>query len=430
MRTIYLECRMGAAGDMLCAALYEVCGQKEQFLNTMNALSLPGVSFQIVPEQKCGIAGSRAVVTICGEEEDAHTHAHNHEQHNHAHAHSHGHPHGHEHAHSHEPREAQHIPHNDHQDLDGIRAKIAALALPEEVKADAIAVYTLLAEAEAHVHGTEVGLVHFHEVGALDAVADIVGACLLFHLIKPDEILASPVHTGAGQVRTAHGVLPVPAPATAYLLRGIPAYSDGTLGELCTPTGAALLKHFVSRFCDMPQMATQQIGYGMGKKEFAAANCVRAFLGERHQEAGQMERILELRCNIDDMTPESVGFATQAVLEAGALDVYVQPVYMKKNRPGFVVVCICREGQAVQFARLLFTHTTTLGVRTVICGRYTLTRTMAERETSLGKVRVKEAQGYGVCRRKPEYEDVARIAKENGLSFQTVDQQVLQEIGQ
>lgn len=425
MRVVYLECRMGAAGDMLCAALYEVCGQKEQFLSTMNALSLPGVSFKIVPEQKCGIAGSRAVVTIHGEEEDAHTHAYDHE-----HAHSHGHPHGHEHAHSHEPQEAQRVHHYEHQALGGIRAKIAALPLPESVKADAIAVYTLLAEAEAHVHGAEVELVHFHEVGALDAVADIVGACLLFHLIKPDEILASPIHTGTGQVKTAHGVLPVPAPATAYLLRGIPAYSDGTLGELCTPTGAALLKHFAGRFGDMPQMVTQQIGYGMGKKEFAAANCVRAFLGERHQEVGQMERILELRCNIDDMTPEAVGFATQTVLEAGALEVYVEPVYMKKNRPGFVVVCICREGQAEQFARLLFTHTTTLGVRTVICGRYTLTRTMAEQETSFGKVRIKQAEGYGVCRCKPEYEDVAHIAKETGLPFQAVYRQILQEIGQ
>lgn len=423
MRVVYLECRMGAAGDMLCAALYEVCGQKEQFLDTMNALSLPGVSFKIVPEQKCGIAGSRAVVTIHGEEEDAHTHVHSQE-------HAHSHEHGHGHTHSHEPKEMQHVHQHDHQDLGGIRSRIAALPLPEAVKADAIAVYTLLAEAEAHVHGTKVELVHFHEVGALDAVADIVGACLLFHLIKPDEILASPIHTGTGQVRTAHGMLPVPAPATAYLLRGIPTYSDGTLGELCTPTGAALLKHFVSRFCDMPQMATRQIGYGMGKKEFAAANCVRAFLGERHQEADQAERILELRCNIDDMTPEAVGFATQAVLEAGALDVYVEPVYMKKNRPGFLVVCICREGQAEQFARLLFTHTTTLGVRTLSCGRYTLTRTMAEQETSFGKVHVKQAEGYSVCRCKPEYEDVARIAKENGLPFQTVYKQILQENGQ
>ncbi len=420
MGCLYLECRMGAAGDMLLSALYELCEQKELFLEKMNALRLPGISIEIVPEQKCGITGSRAVVKISGAEEESLDHHHTEHAHgdgDHTHA-----GHAHDHAHM-----GQTTGHHEHRGLGDIRSLIEGLKLPREVKADAVAVYAALAEAEAHVHGKTVEHVHFHEVGALDAVADIVGVCLLVHMLRPEEIAASPIHIGSGQVKTAHGVLPVPAPATAHLLRGIPTYSDGTYGELCTPTGAALLRHFVSRFGNMPSMAVIKTGYGMGKKDFPAANCVRAFWGERSTLEDSRERVVELRCNIDDMTPEAIGFATQAILEEGALDVYVQPVYMKKNRPGFVVVCLCHEDDAERVARLLFRHTSTLGVRVFPCSRYTLSRSMEERETSLGAVRVKHAAGHGVTRSKPEYEDVARLAREHGLPFGEAYERVLKE---
>ncbi len=417
MGCLYLECRMGAAGDMLLSALYELCGQKELFLQHMNALGLPGVSLEIVPEQKCGIWGSRAVVKIDGSEEEVLDLDHHTAQHAHRHAED-GHTHDEQHDHA-------TIPHV-HRGLGDIRSLIQGLTLPQEVKDDAIAVYTALAEAEAHVHGTAVEHVHFHEVGALDAVADIVGVCLLIHMLRPEEIIASPVHTGSGQVKTSHGVLPVPAPATVHLLCGIPLYSDGTAGELCTPTGAALLKHFAKRFGNMPCMAVVKTGYGMGKKNFSAANCVRAFWGE-HSSLDGAGRVAELRCNIDDMTPEAIGFATQALFTEGALDVYVEPAYMKKNRPGFVVVCLCHESDAERFAALLFQHTSTLGVRVFSCSRYMLSRTVEERETSLGAVRVKHAQGYGVERSKPEYEDVARIAQEHGIPFGEAYRRVLKE---
>lgn len=422
MGCLYLECRMGAAGDMLLSALYELCEQKELFLQHMNALGLPGVSLKIVPEQKCGIWGSRAVVKIDGAEEESlehhAAHAHHHAEDGHTYAedgHTHDDPHGH-----------AAIPHV-HRGLGDIRALIQGMALPQEVKDDAIAVYTALAEAEAHVHGTAVEHVHFHEVGALDAVADIVGVCLLIHMLRPEEIIASPVHTGSGQVKTSHGVLPVPAPATMYLLRGIPAYSDGTVGELCTPTGAALLKHFVKRFDHMPCMAVGKTGYGMGKKDFPAANCVRAFWGERSSLNSAQGRVAELRCNIDDMTPEAIGFATQALFTQGALDVYVQPAYMKKNRPGFVVVCLCHENDAERFATLLFRHTSTLGVRVFSCSRYVLDRSVEERETPLGTVHIKRAQGYGVERSKIEYEDVSRIAQEHDISYGEAYDRLLKE---
>ncbi len=419
MGCLYLECRMGAAGDMLLSALYELCGQKELFLEKMNALHLPGVSIEIVPEQKCGITGSRAVVKISGTEEESldHHDGYAHDDGGHTHA---GHAHDHTHA-------GQATGHHEHRGLGDIQALICGLILPQQVKDDATAVYAALAEAEAHVHGKTVEHVHFHEVGALDAVADIVGVCLLIHMLHPEEITASPVHVGSGQVKTAHGVLPVPAPATAHLLRGIPMYSDGTFGELCTPTGAALLRHFVSRFGNMPAMAVEKTGYGMGKKEFPAANCVRAFWGERSTTQDSRERVTELRCNIDDMTPEAIGFATEALFAEGALDAYVQPVYMKKNRPGFVVVCLCHEDDAERFARLLLQHTSTLGVRVFPCSRYTLSRSVEERGTSLGVVRVKHARGYGVIRSKPEYEDVARLAREYGLPFGEAYERVLKE---
>ncbi len=422
MGCLYLECRMGAAGDMLLASLYELCEQKELFLETMNGLHLPGVSIEIIPEQKCGIHGSRAVVKISGGEEESLDHHHT------EHAHGKGDVHT-EHVHEEEGHtHAEHAAeHHDHNELGDIRSLIESLALPQEVKDDAVAVYIALAEAEAHVHGKTVEHVHFHEVGALDAVADILGVCLLIHMLRPEEIIASPVHTGSGQVKTSHGVLPVPAPATAHLLNGIPTYSDGTLGELCTPTGAALIKHFANRFGSMPCMTVEKTGYGMGKKNFAAANCVRAFWGERFAAQDNRERVAEIRCNIDDMTPEAIGFATQAILAEGALDVYVQPVYMKKNRPGFVVTCLCGEEETERFSKLLFSHTSTLGVRVFSCNRYTLTRSVEERETSLGAVRIKQAQGYGVQRSKPEYEDVARLAKEHGLPFGEAYERVLKE---
>ena len=417
MGCLYLECRMGAAEDMLLASLYELCEQKELFLETMNGLHLLGVSIEIVPEQKCGICGSRAVVKVgCLEEESMDHSAHAHEDGNHTHT-------GHAHDHTHEGHAAEH----EHSGLADIQALIQGLPLPQEVKNDAIAVYDALAQAEAHVHGKTIEHVHFHEVGALDAVADIVGVCLLMHMLQPEEITASPVHIGSGQVKTAHGILPVPAPATAHLLRGIPTYSDGIYGELCTPTGAALLRHFVHRFGNMPAMAVAKTGYGMGKKNFPAANCVRAFWGECFPSEDSRERLTELRCNIDDMTPEAIGFATQSILAEGALDLYVQPVYMKKNRPGFVVVCLCREDDAERFVRLLFRHTSTLGVRAFACGRYTLRRSVEERELSLGTVRMKRAQGYGVTRSKPEYEDVARLAREHGLPFGEAYERVLKE---
>jgi uncharacterized protein (TIGR00299 family) protein len=270
--------------------------------------------------------------------------------------------------------------------------------------------------------------IHFHEVGTLDAIADIVGFCLLMDMLYIEKVTASPLHVGSGHVKTSHGILPVPAPATAYILQGIPTYSDGTRGELVTPTGAALIKHFASGFGPMPMLAYDKIGYGMGRKSFEAVNCVRAFLYPSQEPTIAHDTIVELRCTIDDMTPEAMGYAIDVLLVEGARDVHVQPVTMKKSRPGFELVCLCSHGDEERMAALIFKHTTTLGVRKIICERYLLERRVEEAETTLGKIRIKRAQGYGVSRAKPEYDDVARAAKDHGMSFREAYQAILRAI--
>ena len=417
MKTLYLECNMGAAGDMLTAALLELHPDPAGFLRRLNALGLPGVAVRAEQTMKCGVTGTRVTVTVDGEEEEsadvdfhAHTHEHGHDhphEHHHDHEHDHGHPHGHDHG-------AEHAHTHHHTGLHEIEHIVSHLDLPEAVRSDVLAVYGLIADAESHAHARPVDQVHFHEVGALDAVADVTAVCLLLHELAPDRIAASPVHVGCGQVRCAHGILPVPAPATAHILRGVPTYGGAVQGELCTPTGAALLRHFAAEFGAQPLMRVEKIGYGMGKKDFEAANCVRALLGETD---GSRDEVLELCCNLDDMTPEAVGFAAEELLGAGALDVFTAAVQMKKSRPGVLLTVLCRPDDRERLLALLFRHTTTLGVRERRCARYVLGRTERKTQTPYGAVRVKAASGWGVTREKPEYEDLARIARENGLSL-------------
>lgn len=431
MKTLYFDCGMGAAGDMLMASLYEICPDKAGFLKTMNAMGLPGLSVEAEPAVKCGITGTHMKVTIHGEEEESvdvdlqehvHDHAeqHDHDHHEHCHDHDHHDEHDFHHTHTHEETHTEEHsghPHHHHTSMAGISHIIEHLNLPDEVKKDVVAVYHLIAEAESHVHGKTVEEIHFHEVGTADAIADIAGVCLLMHMIAPQKVIASPIHVGSGNVRCAHGILPVPAPATAFILQGLPIYSGVIKGELCTPTGAALLKHFVTEFKEMPVMRTLAIGYGMGKKDFERANCVRVLLGETEETGSE---VAELSCNLDDMTPEALGFVQEILFAAGALEVYTIPIGMKKSRPGILLTCMCRCNDKEKMVSLIFKHTTTLGIRESISKRYTLTRTMKEHETPYGVVREKVSEGYGVVRGKLEYEDLAKIAREQGMSLEEV----------
>ena len=431
MKTLYFDCGMGAAGDMLMASLYEICPDKAGFLKTMNEMGLPGLSVEAEPAVKCGITGTHMKVTIHGEEEESvdvdlqehvHDHAeqHDHDHHEHCHDHDHHDEHDFHHTHTHEETHTEEHsghPHHHHASMAGISHIIEHLNLPDEVKKDVVAVYHLIAEAESHVHGKTVEEIHFHEVGTADAIADIAGVCLLMHMIAPQKVIASPIHVGSGNVHCAHGILPVPAPAAVFILQGLPIYSGVIKGELCTPTGAALLKHFVTEFKEMPVMRTLAIGYGMGKKDFERANCVRVLLGETEETGSE---VAELSCNLDDMTPEALGFVQEILFAAGALEVYTIPIGMKKSRPGILLTCMCRCNDKEKMVSLIFKHTTTLGIRESISKRYTLTRTMKEHETPYGVVREKVSEGYGVVRGKLEYEDLAKIAREQGMSLEEV----------
>ncbi len=353
------------------------------------------------------------------ETEDDHAHGHTHEAeqiHGHEHAtheaeHSHEHVHEAEHTHGH-----SHTHH--HSGLHEIEHIVSGLSLSERIRKDILAVFGMIAEAESHVHGVPVTDIHFHEVGTMDAVADITAVCVLMDRLAPDQVIVSPVHVGSGQVKCAHGILPVPAPATAYILKDVPIYGGEIRGELCTPTGAALLKYFASRFGVMPVMRTLAIGYGMGKKDFPAANCVRALLGETE---GAGDTVAELVCNVDDMTAEAIGFATETLLTAGALEVYTVAAGMKKSRPGTVLHVMCAESVKDKIVELIFKHTTTIGIRENISRRYTLARSIRKVQTPYGEIRKKVSEGYGVTREKYEYEDLARIARERGMSIREVE---------
>ncbi len=406
MKTLFLDLSMGAAGDMLAAALLELLPDPDSFLAELNGLGIPGVRYQRERAVKCGVTGTHLAVTVDGEEEhshDHHPHDHGHEHHHDQGTHDHEHQHGHEHGSHHHSgiHDIEHIV-RDH------------LALPSKVKDDVMAVYALIAQAESHVHGAPVTEIHFHEVGTMDAVADITAVCLLMDRLAPDLVTASPVHVGSGQVRCAHGILPVPAPATAHILRDVPIYGGQIQGELCTPTGAALLKHFAAQFGPMPLMRIQAVGYGCGKKDFEAANCVRAMLGEAGDGGDQ---VAVLSCNLDDMTAEALGFAVERLFEAGALDAYTVPAGMKKSRPGVLLQAICRIQDRQAVTEALFRHTTTLGIRESVSRRYVLERSVQALDTPWGPVRRKESSGYGVFRVKYEYEDLARIAREQKISL-------------
>ena len=397
MKTLYLDCGMGAAGDMLCAALLELMPDPDGAVRALNGIGVPHVVYEKTASEKCGITGTHLSVRVGGEEEHEPAEGH------------------HEHAH-----------HRAHSDLASIETILAGLHVSDGVKANALRIYRLLADAESRVHGCPVEMIHFHEVGALDAIADVAAFCFLMERLSPDQVIASPVHVGSGTVRCAHGVLPVPAPATAYLLKDVPIYGGEVKGELCTPTGAALLRHFVTQFGPMPVMRVSSIGYGMGTKDFDTANCVRAMLGET--EINDTETVFELSANVDDMTAEQLGFASERLFEAGAVEVYTVPVGMKKSRPGTLLRAIVKHDEKDAVLSAFFRHTSTLGVREVETKRHVLSRTVDSHETALGTVRVKRSEGYGVVREKVEYEDLARIAKERNIAIAEAAALVKKEI--
>ena len=384
MKLMYLDLSMGAAGDMLAAALSGLLGDDEKLMNELSDMNIPNVAFSLSPMTKCGIACRHLSVMINGEEEGEHNH------------------------HGHSMKDIEEI--------------VGGLNASEEIKRDILNVYNIIAEAESKVHGKLAREIHFHEVGMMDAVADIAAVCHCVRKIAPDKVVASPVHVGSGQVKCAHGVLPVPAPATAEILAGIPVYGGAIKGELCTPTGAALVKYFASEYGAMPKMTLMKIAYGAGKKDFELPNCVRAMLGE--DESGEVSLLC---ANIDDMTSEEIAYAAEKILSSGALDVWTESIGMKKGRPGVKLCVLCEESRAEGFAELIFKNTTTIGIRKQTCERYVLSRRGETITTELGCFRRKVSEGYGIRREKLEFEDLKTAAEENGMSIFEVREAVLRE---
>ena len=398
MRILYLDCGMGAAGDMLMSALLELVPDKDKFVEKINNIGISNVKVKLESSVKCGIKGNHVRVLINDEEELSEDVQNSDELHHHNHTHHHAHY---------------------HATIDFIEHTIQNLAVSDKVKNDVISIYKLIAQAESKAHGVDVSEIHFHEVGTLYALADVCGCALLMYLITPEKVFASPLHVGSGFVKCAHGILPVPVPATAELLKGIPFYTGSIKGELLTPTGAAILRHYVEGFEEMPVMTLEHIGYGMGQKDFETANCVRTFLGDV-QANGYDDKILSISCNLDDMTGEDISFAAETLLNAGALDVYTIPIQMKKGRPGIILTCLCALSEKENFTNLFFQHTTTRGIRYAVYERVKLVSTFETKETPYGKIRIKRSSGYHVDHEKPEFEDLKAIAFKQGCSLKDV----------
>lgn len=396
MRILFFDCGMGAAGDMVMGALLSLIPDKDAFIKEINSIGIPDTAVSYENDSKCGISGIHISVHIAGKEEECdETDLHHSREHVHHHA-----------------------------GLDDIRKIIDNLKVSDKVKKEVTNIYMMIAQAESKVHGKDVGEIHFHEVGMMDAIADITGCAMLLEKLSVQSIYISPVNTGFGKVRCAHGILPVPAPATAELLKGVPCYAGRIEGELCTPTGAALLSYYGTAYSQMPPMCIMETGYGCGKKDFEAANVVRAVLGETDSEP---DSIIELACNIDDMTGEELGYVTKLLLNEGALDVYTAAISMKKNRPGILLSVICKRPLREKMTELIFKHTTTIGLREYICNRTILNRREKEIDTGIGKVRIKEAYGNGIYKMKPEYEDVRKIADATGKSVREIHEIILKE---
>ncbi len=381
MKILYLECNMGISGDMLMSALWELTDDKKSLINIIDNIGLRQTDISFNKTQSHAISGTQASV-VCGGFE-----------------------------------ECEGCYHNDfsHAGIGDIKQIINGLNIPDEVKENALKTYDIIAEAESRVHNTTVENIHFHELGTLDAVADVVVCSYLLYVLNPDKVVCSPINCGSGNVKCAHGVLPVPAPATAYILKNIPVYSNEVEGELCTPTGAALAKNFADEFSVMPCMTVDKIGYGIGSKDFSQANCLRAFIGSDVE-----SKVTELAFNIDDMTAEDLGFACRKLMENGALDVYQTPAAAKKFRLATVVSVICDERIKGKMLELIFKHTTTIGVREYELERYTLKRKVGKISTTLGEFHQITSEGFGVNKTKLEFDDLKKFAELNDLSIEEV----------
>ena len=380
MKTLYFDCFAGASGDMILGAAVGVGVDPNYLREQLSLLRVDGFSVNFEPVNRSGLSATYARV------ETAHEHKHRH--------------------------------------LSDIKHIIENSDLSENVKQLAVKIFTRLAEAEARVHNEPVDHVHFHEVGALDAIVDVVGAAICFDYLKIDRFVCSPLHVGSGMVQMAHGRFPIPPPAVAELLRGVPFYSSDIKGELLTPTGAAIITTVCSEYGPIPQMTTESTGYGAGTREYPDfPNVLRALLGETDAASATDERLWMIETNLDDASPQIIGHVMDRVLELGALDCFFTPVQMKKNRPGVLLSALCGPDEKEAIMKLLFMETTTLGVRSYEVFRRALQRSVVQVETQYGPIDVKVGHLDGrIVNEMPEFEQCRAAAAKAGVPLKVVEE--------
>ena len=382
MKIAYFDCFSGASGDMILGAMLDAGLSLEHLQQELAKLGLSHYDVRKAAVVKNGISGSQALVHV---EQDHHHHHHRH--------------------------------------LADITAIIEKSTLAPAVKRDSIRIFNRLAEAEAKVHNTSRESIHFHEVGAMDAIIDVVGGVIGLHALGIDAIICSPLHVGCGTVECAHGTLPVPAPATAELIRGRPIYSSGVQGELLTPTGAAILTTMADDFGPLPSMTVESIGHGAGTADRSIANMLRVFIGSapHSEKAFAMEQTATIETTIDDMNPQIYDYLMEKVLQMGALDIFCTEVQMKKNRRGTLVTILCRPESVTALSDFLFRETTTIGLRWRLDNRHTLQRDFVTVETRFGAIACKTAtHGDTLINIKPEYDDCKRVAIEQQVPLKAV----------
>lgn len=379
MKTLYFDCFAGASGDMILGAMV-AAGVDPDYLRTqLSKLSVTGFQISFETVNRSGLSATYARV------ETAHEHKHRH--------------------------------------LKDIKQIIEASALSDSVKHRAVQIFTRLAEAEARVHNEPVDHLHFHEVGALDAIVDVVGAAICFDCLKIDRFICSSLHVGSGFVKMDHGQFPIPPPAVAELLKGVPFYATDIKGELLTPTGAAIITSVCSEYGPIPQMTTEVTGYGAGTREYQDfPNVLRVMIGETESGGATDERLWMLETNLDDASPQIIGHVMDRVLELGVLDCFFTPVLMKKNRPGVLLSVLCGREDKEAVMRLLFTETTTLGVRSYEVSRRALARSVVRVETQYGPIDVKVAHLDGrVVNEMPEFEQCREAAARANVPLKVVE---------
>jgi pyridinium-3,5-bisthiocarboxylic acid mononucleotide nickel chelatase len=409
MASLYLDCISGISGDMTLAALIDLGADPAYIIRHLRKLPVDDFTFDVQEVNKLGITSKKLKLSFGGEKHTIVSHGDDHHHHNHDH-------------HEHHHHAGDHTHHHEHRKASAILDMIEHSDLPIRVKERSLAIFRVIALAEGKIHGISPDEVHFHEVGAMDSIIDIIGVCLALESLDIDEIYASPVPTGSGFIRMAHGLYPVPAPATAELLKGIPLAELSVKGELTTPTGAGILKALVKEFGGLGAVTINHIGYGAGEKDFDHPNVLRALLIEKPPASEtRSELVCMLEAQVDDMTGEGLGYVMERLLADGALDVYYTPVYMKKNRPGTLITVLSFPEKAERLEDILLMETTTLGVRKIPCSRRILDRNLTCVDTPFGKVGVKQAILDGkIIRQMPEFEDVKKAALQHGVPFYTV----------